>query len=297
LNNEVKQITAILERTLPKMISIDVHLENSIHDINADALQIEQILMNLAVNAQHAMPEGGRLTIETQNVALDREYCTSHLGAKAGEYVILAVSDNGIGMDRETMDRMYDPFFTTKKGRLGSGLGLSMVYGIVKSHGGYIMCYSEPGRGAAFKIYFPALCTYRRHETAEKHVDELHGGKETILVIDDNQAVRQFAEHVISGFGYKVLTADSGEEALSLYKADAGAIDLLVLDLDMPGMGGTKCLEELIRIDPGVKVVVASGLSPDGKVRKILESGTGTFIGKPFQVSQIIPKIRDVLDW
>ena len=297
LNEQVEQVVAILKRTLPKMISIDLFLEENLCTIPADPLQIEQILMNLAINAQHAMPEGGTLTIETRTAALDKQFCRTHLGAKAGDYLILSIADNGTGMDQETMDQVYDPFFTTKRVGEGSGLGLSMVYGIVKNHNAYITCYSEPGQGTIFKIYFPVMdggC--RDTAVAEEAFDEPTGGAETILLVDDDQDVLRLTESMLNRYGYKTITAHSGEEALELYGVERERIDLVLLDLNMPGMGGSKCLEALVDLDSEVKVLVTSGFSPNRAVRTMLEAGAGNFIGKPFQIGEVLSKIKEALD-
>jgi PAS domain S-box-containing protein len=296
LNQEVGQVAAILERTLPKMISIELYLEENLSEINADPYQIEQIIFNLALNAQHAMPAGGKLILETTHAAIDHEYCKTHLGAKVGKYVVLSVSDSGAGMEKKTLDRIYEPFYTTKKVGEGSGLGLSMVYGIIKNHGGYITCYSEPGQGTCFKIYFPTLNFEGEAALTDNSIDIIKGGSETILIVDDERTILDYAEEMLNRFGYKTLTATTGEEALAVYAAQMNQVELIILDLNMPGMGGRRSLEELIRIDPQVKVIVASGGSPDGSIRRTLEAGVGSFIGKPFVLQEMLNKIREILD-
>jgi two-component system cell cycle sensor histidine kinase/response regulator CckA len=296
LNQEVEQVAAILERTLSKMIQIELYLDEILCEINADPCQIEQILMNLAINAQHAMPTGGKLIIETTHAVIDHEYCKTHLGAKVGKYVVLSVSDSGTGMEKETIDRIYEPFYTTKKVGEGSGLGLSMVYGIIKNHGGYITCYSEPGKGTCFKIYFPAFNFEGEAAIKDKSIERIQGGSETILIVDDERTILDYAEEMLNKFGYKTLTATTGEEALAVYAAQMNRIELIILDLNMPGMGGRSSLEELIKIDPQVKVIVASGGSPDGNIRRTLEAGVGSFIGKPFVLQEMLNKIREILD-
>jgi CheY-like chemotaxis protein/two-component sensor histidine kinase len=296
LNREVDKVAAILERTLSKMISIELYPDEAVFDINADPHQIEQIIMNLAINAQHAMPEGGKLIIETSSAAIDHDYCKTHLGAKMGKYAVLSVSDSGIGMEKKTIDRIYEPFYTTKKVGEGSGLGLSMVYGIVKNHGGYITCYSEPGRGTCFKIYFPAIGLEAQAAATDNTEREVRGGCETVLIVDDEPTILDYAEELLKKFGYGTLTAATGEEALEIYGAQKDGIDLVVLDLNMPGMGGRRCLEELIKLDSRVRVIVASGGPPDGSIRRALETGIGSFIGKPFILQEMLNKIREVLD-
>ena len=252
--------------------------------------------MNLSVNAQHAMPEGGKLIIETRNATLDQPYCRTHLGATAGDYVILSVSDSGVGMDQETIDRIYEPFYTTKKVGEGSGLGLSMVYGIVKNHGGYITCYSEVGKGTTFKIYFPALADDNKSAVEKAPEKEIRKGSETILVVDDDPSILELVEEMLGRYGYKTIVARSGEAALAMYRDEKDRIDLIILDLNMPGMGGHKCLEELVKRYPKVKILISSGYSPNGTVRQTLKSGARGYLGKPYQISDMLNKIRELLD-
>ena len=296
LNREVEQVRKLLERTIPKMIAIEIHLANDLETIDADPAQMEQVLMNLAVNAKDAMPEGGRLVIETKNTTLDSDYCKIHLEARTGDYVLLTVSDTGRGMDRKTQERIFEPFFTTKGPGKGTGLGLAMVYGIVKSHDGYIMCYSELDEGTTFKIYLPVI--ERRGETVEPQEAEVppRGGTETILLVDDEPAIRKLGERVLRNSGYTVVAAPDGESALELYRKEQEHIDLVMLDLIMPGMGGKRCLEELVMVNPQVKVIIATGYSANGRTKKALETGARGCISKPYDARQMLKEVRDVLD-
>jgi two-component system, cell cycle sensor histidine kinase and response regulator CckA len=277
------------------MVKIDLVLADDLRVIDADPAQIEQVLLNLAVNAQHAMPDGGRLLIETNNVSLRDEYLRSHLEAKPGKYVQLTVSDTGMGMEPEVVERIFEPFFTTKAHGEGTGLGLAMVHGIVSQHGGYIRCYSEPGLGTSFKIYFPISETERLLDMAMTREMPAFG-TETILLVDDDKRIRDVAKEMIEMGGYKVLAVSSGEEALEMYADHKSEISLVVLDLIMPGMGGKRCLEELMRMDPDSKVLFASGYSSNGLT--IDETGTGArgFIRKPYDAKDILAAIRKVLD-
>ena len=295
LNDKITQIRELLDRTIPKMIQIELKLSKDPTLINADASQIEQIIMNLAVNAGHAMPEGGNLVIETKAVNLDRAYCLDHIEATTGPYVLLSVSDTGHGIDKKTMERIFEPFFTTKGPGIGTGLGLSMVYGIVKQHGGHITCYSEPGAGATFKIYFPAIVSEVK---SEKPMDLVvpQGGTETILLVDDDESVRDVGKEMLLEYGYRVITASNGREALEIYSAERESISLVILDLFMPEMGGKECLRALLRIDPKVRVLVASGFTQNGEIRDALDSGAKDFIGKPFDIPQLLEKIRKIID-
>lgn len=295
LNKEVIQVEKLLRRTIPKMIEVELHLADDLRTVNADPAQVEQVLMNLAVNSRDAMPEGGKLTIRTDNVTLGDAFCKSHLGSKPGDYVALTVSDTGHGMDKETIKHIFDPFYTTKGVGKGTGLGLAMVYGIVKSHEGYILCESEPGKGATFRIYFPVAEQGRGVE--EWREDKgFTGGTETILLVDDEEPIRNLGEQIFTKYGYTVFKAPEGESALKIYEEKKDGIDLIILDLIMPGMGGKKCLEGLLQINPDVKVVVASGYSPEGTVKSFLEGGAKHFISKPFNMKEMLQVVREVLD-
>lgn len=298
LNLEVKQVQKLLKRTIPKMINIELHLEKDLHVVNADPAQVEQVMMNLAVNARDAMPEEGNLLIETENIFLDEQYCRAHPGAVPGQYVCLSITDTGHGMDRETLDHIFEPFYTTKEVGKGTGLGLSMVYGIVKSHRGYIMCYSEPGIGTTFKIYLPAVEKEDQREKTEsvREAKKVPGGKETILLVDDEELLRAVGKETLEQFGYTVLTASDGESALKYYSEKKGEISLVILDLMMPGMGGKQCLEQLLAMDPDTKVVIASGYSVNGPTKATLEAGAKGFIKKPFDLKQMLKVVRKVLD-
>ncbi|MBN2124324.1 MAG: PAS domain S-box protein [Deltaproteobacteria bacterium] len=296
LNQEVRQVGRLLERTLPKMIAIEFYLQEGLPIIRADPTQIEQILMNLALNAMDAMPEGGRLVIETQGAALNEEYCRTHLGAESGEYLILTVSDTGLGMDEETVKRIFEPFFTTKETGRGTGLGLSMVYGIVKNHGGYIMCYSERGEGTTFKVYFPVSEKKLLETQARGEQGSFEGGTETILLVDDEKSLRELGEQMLAKFGYAVLTCPDGESALEIYRKRGKEIHLVILDLIMPGIGGKRCLDALLKMDPAAKVVIASGYSVNGRAKQILDAGVRGFISKPYEIRQMLRVVREALD-
>jgi len=295
LNQEIRRVEKLLRRTVRRMIKIDLLLADELWVIDADPAQIEQILLNLAVNAQHAMPDGGRLLIETTNVWLKDEYVRNHLEAKPGRHVLLTVSDTGMGMKPEVVDRIFEPFFTTKASGEGTGLGLAMVHGIVSRHRGYIRCYSEPGHGTSFKIYFPiSSAESMRDMTVTREMPAF--GTETILLVDDDDRIRELAREMIETGGYKVLTASSGEEALRIYAAHRGEVSLVILDLIMPGMGGKRCLEEILQIDPDLRILLASGYSSNGLTIDETGSGARGFITKPYDAKYILTAIRKVLD-
>jgi nitrogen-specific signal transduction histidine kinase/CheY-like chemotaxis protein len=296
LNYEIMQLQSLLKRTISKMIEFELCLAENLSPVNADTSQLEQIIMNLAINARDAMPQGGRLIIETKNVALDEDYWSTHPETKPGKYVVIAVSDTGCGMDEETLQHIFEPFFTTKKVGEGTGLGMAVVYGIVKSHAGHITCHSEPGVGTTFKIYLPAIEQVLKHPDPDAGYELYLQGTETILLVDDEENIIRLAEQGLSCFGYSVIAATNGEVALELYRGKNSQIDLIVLDLIMPGMGGLKCLEELLKINPQAKIVIASGCAVDGMPKCVLEAGAKTFIPKPFRLEEMAKEIRNVLD-
>lgn len=296
LNNEIKRTYTILKRTIPRMVEIELILENDLNNINADPVQMEQILMNLGVNSRDAMPDGGRLVFETKNVVLDEEYCKTNPALSTGEYVLLNVSDTGCGMDEETIEHIYEPFFTTKEVGKGTGLGLAMVYGIVESHGGYITSYSKPDEGTTFRIYFPMFKADIEVLTTGKKEEKIQGGSETILLVDDEKTVLDIAKSMLERFGYTAITTESGEDAVEIFKESNPYPDLVILDVGMPGMGGHKCLEELLKIHPDIKVIIASGYPENGKVEKTLELGAAGFVAKPYLLTDMLKKVRNILD-
>ncbi|MCG6916926.1 MAG: PAS domain S-box protein [Deltaproteobacteria bacterium] len=299
LNQEVSELRQLLERTLPKMIELEFNLAADLRMINADSAQLKQVLMNLAVNAKDAMPEGGKLVIETQNIILDQEFCKRYAEVKPGDYVLLSMADTGHGMEKETLEHIFDPFYTTKEVGKGTGLGLAIVYGIVKNHEGYVMCYSRPERGTSFRIYLPALEAATKHEEVVESLEgksPAMGGSETILLVDDEEFIRELGVDVLGQAGYTVLTASNGEQALEIYRREGERIALVILDLIMPGMGGSKCLKELIKIGPQPRVLIASGYSPDASTKGALEAGAADFINKPYDTKQLLELVRKILD-
>ncbi|MCF8032471.1 MAG: PAS domain S-box protein [Desulfarculaceae bacterium] len=297
LNREVAQAVKILERTIPKMIKIETTLSEEAKVILGDATQLEQVLMNLATNARDAMPQGGRLQISTDNADLTEEFCRTHPGVEPGEYVLLRVQDNGLGMDRETVRHVFEPFYTTKGPGTGTGLGLFTVYGIVESHGGYINCDSTPGQGSEFTIYLPAASGGVILLEPEEDMDApVTGGRETILLVDDEEAILEVVRDVLRQYGYAVLTADSGEGALEMFCDGPGQVDLVILDLGMPGMGGGNCLRRMLETESEAKIVVATGYAGSDKRGEMLEAGARRFITKPYRLDDLLRTVRQVLD-
>lgn len=295
LNHSVEQAAKLLSRTIPKMVEIRLLLSDEPVTINADPTQVEQILMNLVVNANDAMPAGGKLTIETKSVALDNEFCSLNVGARPGDYVLLSVSDTGQGMDEEVLRHIFEPFFTTKESGRGTGLGLAVVYGIVKQHGGYIACRSRPGVGSTFLVYLPAI---PKESKQEPSMDELPlpGGTGTVLVVDDEEMIREYGKRILVRSGYTVLTAGDGRAALDLYKKETEKISLVILDLIMPEMGGRQCLDLLLKIDPRVKVLISSGDTGGGGVKEAVRAGAVGFVAKPYDIKQLLGSVRRALD-
>jgi signal transduction histidine kinase/ActR/RegA family two-component response regulator len=295
LNQQVNHVEKMLSRTIPKMIDIRLELEPDTQRISADPALIEQVLMNLALNARDAMPDGGILTIMTQNVTLDEQFCEMYPGSKPGEYVLLSVSDTGHGMDNATIEHVFEPFYTTKELGRGTGLGLAMVYGIVKQHNGYIRCQSSLGIGTTFKIYLPVIPEETELETPSE-MTILPSGTETILLVDDEEGVRDLGKRILERSGYTVLTAANGREGLDTYGERKREISLVILDLIMPEMGGKQCLNELLKIDPKVKILIASGYSADGEAEETLETNAQGFIAKPYNLKEVLHTVRRVLD-
>jgi len=296
LNNIVENVIDLVGRTFPKMIEIETILAKDLSMVNADAMQVEQALMNLCINAKEAMPEGGKLKIETRNVAVDMDYCRSTSGARPGLFVLFEVADSGRGMDAETMERMFDPFFTTKGWdfKKGTGLGLSVGKGIVEQHGGWITCQSEPGKGSTFRVYFPLINDSAVFHNPEPLAKGVPGG-EKILVVDDEDYVRDLGRSILERSGYTVTTAANGKEALEIYAREQSNIALVVLDLMMPQMGGEKCLEELLKINPQVRVIVSTGHSLDPKEVGHLGVHAKGLVNKPYQMKQFMEVVRGVL--
>ncbi|MFH0823554.1 MAG: PAS domain S-box protein [Pseudomonadota bacterium] len=295
LNHRIIELRKMLERTLPKMIDIQLRLSDNPAAINADPIQIDQILMNLAVNARDAMPDGGILVFETSNFTPDEEYTGSHMEIEPGPHVMLTVTDTGSGMDKDTLEHIFEPFYTTKAVGRGPGLGLAMVHGIVMQHRGHIGCYSEPGEGTAFRICFPALVSEEKGEETIA-VKMPRGGSETILLVDDDEVVRSLGSRVLTKAGYTVLTASSGKQALEVYKRLGEGIALVLLDLIMPEMGGRECLKDLLGMNPSVRVVIASGYSPDGPAGDAVSGGAKGYVNKPYDLRKLLDVVRSVLD-
>ena len=296
LNDIVPEIDKMLRRLIGADIDLLTVIDPELWQVKADAGQIEQVLMNLAVNARDAMPSGGRLTIQTANVYLDNNYARQHIAIEPGSYVMLAVSDTGCGMDAETRAHIFEPFFTTKEAGKGTGLGLSTVYGIIKQSGGHLWVYSEVGKGTTFKVYLPQICeaTSQRKDGAARAATP--GGTETVLLVEDEDMVRQLVRDVLESNGYRVLLAASGSEALHISERYRKAIHLLMTDVVMPEMGGREIVECLMQSRFGMKVLYMSGYTDESIVHHgVLDEGVA-FLEKPFTPEAVARKVREVLD-
>jgi two-component system, cell cycle sensor histidine kinase and response regulator CckA len=296
LNDIVQNLDKMLRSLISENIDLKTHFAKDLQATRADPTQVEQVIMNLAINARDAMPEGGTLTIETSNATLDAEYAARHVSVLPGPYVMLAVTDTGCGMDEDTKARIFEPFFTTKPAGRGTGLGLSTVYGIVKQHGGNIWLYSEPGKGTTFKVYMPAVGGAAEAAVAAAPAAIQGKGHETILVAEDDEPLLRLAHRALATLGYTVLQADRAATAIDIARRHKGPIDLLLTDVVMPDMNGRKLAETLRAARPGLRVLFMSGY-PDGAITHngMLEKGVA-YVAKPFTTEAIARKVREMLD-
>ncbi|MEA1900988.1 MAG: PAS domain S-box protein [Thermodesulfobacteriota bacterium] len=299
---DINELLTDMEKMLGRLIGEDIEMLTipapALWQVEIDPGQIEQVIMNLAINAKDAMPCGGKLTIETANADLDENYSHEHgiEEKKSGCYVMLAVSDTGIGMDKETHEHIFEPFFTTKKVGKGTGLGLATVYGIVKQNNGFIWVYSEPKQGATFKVYLPEVKKDADPEKKEKKPVVKLAGSETVLIVEDDGLLRNLAQNTLQRYGYKVLDAENGENAIRICKEYDGRIDLMITDVVMPKIGGREAAKRLLPLYPQMKVIYMSGYTDDAIVHHgVLEPGLN-FLEKPFTPKGLTLKVREVLD-
>jgi len=296
LNQLLGEFRNLLRRTIREDINLVLDLAESLPAVQGDPGQLEQVVMNLAVNAQDAMPKGGELFIETRLVELDENYAAAHQGVKPGDYVMMAVSDTGCGMSEDIQKKLFEPFFTTKSKETGTGLGLATAYGIIKQHGGNIWAYSEPDRGSTFKVYLPAAEPVSGASSGRELDDETLEGNESILLVEDNEQVRTLAETILKKKGYKVVSAENGIEALEKTVSFETAPDLLLTDVIMPEMNGKQLLDKLSLRYPDIKVLFMSGYTEDVLSKQDPSDLIPNFIQKPFPVKALLSRVREVLD-
>ncbi len=297
LNDVISGIEPLLRPLLADNIALNLHLSPATREVEADPSQLEQVMLNLAMNARDAMPQGGAMSVETSLATLDESSAVTHPGIPTGEYVLLSVSDSGNGMTAETKARIFEPFFSTREEREGAGLGLSMVYGVVRQSGGYIQVESEPGAGCTFRIYLPVVAPPVAAVTATPSGRAtLEPGSETILLVEDDAGVRGFTTRVLTEAGYTVLPARTGEEALELFSNTGLNVDLLVTDLVLPGINGHALAERLVAERPGLRVLYTSGYAEQAIVRRGLADSLDTLLSKPFSPVALASKVRELLD-
>jgi two-component system, cell cycle sensor histidine kinase and response regulator CckA len=295
LNSLVEEGTSLLRNVIGEDIEVRLLTAPNLRVTVADPVQIDQVLMNLCLNARDAMPKGGRLIIETQNVELDEEYCRLHTDVQPGSYVLLAVSDTGIGMDAATAERIFEPFFTTKEVGKGTGLGLATVFGIVKQHGGFINVYSESGKGTTFRVYLPSDHGVAEPLKAESD-EQLQQGTETILLAEDHEGLRELAQEMLEALGYSIISASDGIEAVQLFKSNSDRIDLVIMDVVMPGMNGPDAYLEMSAIQPDLGVIFATGYTAEtASLTSLVEKGASV-VQKPYGAKSLSRVIRSVLE-
>ncbi|WP_337886273.1 response regulator [Fischerella thermalis] len=289
LKHIVREIQQVIRETFPKSIDVSTSIPPSLWTIYGDATQLHQVLMNLCVNARDAMPNGGTLTICAENFLVDENYARMHLDAKVGAYVAITVADTGVGIAPEIIDRIFEPFYTTKEFGKGTGLGLSTVLGIVKSHGGFVSVYSEIGKGSQFKVFLPAQQTPESLEEPEKELPT--GNGELILVVDDEDSIRDITKTSLETHNYKAITASDGIEAIALYAEHRDEISVVLTDMLMPSMDGLTTIRTLKKINPNVKIIAVSGLASTEKVNAAADIGVKAFLSKPYTAKQLLQTI------
>jgi PAS domain S-box-containing protein len=297
LRNVVREVELLIRETFPATIQFESGASASLWPVVGDPTQIHQVLLNLAINARDAMPNGGKLTLTLENVVIDEATAALNSEIRPGSYVRIQVADTGTGMTPKVVERIFDPFFTTKPAGQGTGLGLSTSLGIVKSHGGFINVYSEPGKGSTFKVYLPARAAGELTEAAPANADSLPRGRgEIVLLVDDEEAICTTVKKILERFGYRVLTAANGAEAVSIYAGRGAEIAVVITDMHMPIMDGPATIVALKSMNPAVKIIGSSGLAANGGVAKAASSGVRHFVPKPYSAEKMLRTLRDVLD-
>jgi PAS domain S-box-containing protein len=296
LNAAIHETVRLLRRTVDPRIEVVIHTSADLWPVEADPGQINQVLMNLCLNARDAMPEGGRLTLETANVCLDDAQASRFTGGRAGEFVCLRVQDTGHGIPPAILDRIFEPFFTTKEPGKGTGLGLAMVFGIVQQHQGWVDCLSQVGKGTCFEVYLPRLTTTAPAPEPSHDDNGVRGGHETILLVDDEAVVGRLGQTILERHGYRVLLAADGQQALEVYRRHQADIQLVILDLAMPRLSGPDTLRALRQLKPDVAVLISSGYSSDEDLRSVEREGVLGFVAKPYRPADLARRVRAALD-
>jgi signal transduction histidine kinase/CheY-like chemotaxis protein len=295
-NQILKNVEKILRRTIPRMINIELQLDDNLKNVAADAGQCEQILMNLCINAKDSMPEGGKLTLKTENVRLNGGPDSANIDLPPGDYIRLTIADTGHGISEDTLTHIYEPFFTTKEKGKGTGLGLSMVYAIVQNYNGAIDCISDPGVGTTFMIYLPpavAAADFVQSGSRQPHIDAGRG-HEVVLIVDDETDIINISQKILQDSGYTVITARSGEEGIAKYLQNQ--VDLVLLDVSMPGIGGVKCLRHIMSLSSEAKVIIISGYLLSGQIEEAMTLGAKAFLTKPYSFEELRTTVRNVLE-
>ncbi|MBM4325221.1 MAG: response regulator [Deltaproteobacteria bacterium] len=298
LSETVDNLMKMLNRLIGEDIAVDTHLEPNLWTVRVDPGNIEQVIMNLVVNAKDAMSNGGRITIKTENVEIDKDYCNIYRYAYPGRFVCLSVEDTGIGMSKEILQNIFEPFFTTKGLGKGTGLGLSVVYGIVKQHEGWINVYSEPGQGSIFKVYLPVSSEEAKHETKTEiiSIKDIQGKGERILLVEDDLGIREFANKVLTSNGYEVLETSNTQEALDISEKKSGDLALVFSDVVLPDKSGIDLVEELLSRKPGLKILLTSGYTDQKSQWSVIKEKGYCFIQKPYNLNDLLRVVREVLD-
>lgn len=297
LNRAIKNSLEMFRRLIGEDIAIDISLGIDLLAVCADAGSIDQVIMNLVVNARDAMPDGGKITIKTENVTIDKEYCTAFSYAQPGEFVCLSVADTGVGMDKETIQHAFEPFFSTKKPGKGTGLGLPVVYGIVKQHGGWINVYSESGLGSTFNVYFPAVFIEPEEKSDEAiSLQEFQGRNERILLVEDEESVREFATIVLSENGYVVVAAVDAKEALDIFEKEKEVFHLILSDVVLPDQSGLQLVDKLLLRKPDVQILLCSGYMDEKSQWPVINEKGFRFIQKPYTLVNLLRAVREAIE-
>ncbi|MFZ0980164.1 MAG: ATP-binding protein [Candidatus Acidiferrales bacterium] len=296
LNLTVIETLSLLEKVIGSNISIRANCAPDLAVVRADPVQVEQVLMNLCINARDAMPDGGSLSVDTSNITIDEEFCILQPLARPGQYIMLTVTDTGTGMDAGTLDRIFEPFFTTKEMGKGTGLGLATVYGIIRQHGGFLHVFSQPGAGSTFRVYLPVSTVSEPQPPVVKDDKPVGGGQETLLVVEDHPGPRELAHETLVNLGYQVLLACDGAEAVQLFQAHRDEIDLAVLDLMLPKLNGSQIYDRIHSEKPNLPVVFATGYSPDMDLLQKVQEKNLPILQKPYSPRDLARKVRETLD-